>query len=347
MVRDERSPIPETKSLSLSVVVATYNRGQLLSALLKNLSTQTLPPEKYELVVVDDGSREPVRPIIESFASSLAIRFIEQENAGQAAARDRGVSNATGDVVVIVDDDMKLASDFLEKHLAWHQRGYRVVLGRILSSRDLKNMPLFERFHADQLEKFHASMLEGGRPRGTDLCTGNVSFRREDYHAIGGFDRNLLRSEDRDLGIRLEHFGAPFVFGHDTETIHDSDHVDLDVWLRRAFNYGVYDTRIADKHPGLLDANPWRFLFMVNPLTRPLVLAVTVFPNVGKGLTKLAWSASEWCDNHGLNQMALRGTTVAYGLEYFRGMRAQAGSLARAMGNLAAFVWRNRKTENV
>ncbi len=338
MDRVAPSKSPETKPLSLSVVVATYNRAHLLPVLLKSLSSQTLAATSFDVVLVDDGSKQPVGQIVDAFARSLTIKLIEQQNAGQAAARDRGVQAATGDIIVVVDDDMVLANDFLERHLAWHRLGYRVVLGRILSSPELQNLPLFERFHADQLEKFTESVLSGKQPRGTHVCTGNLSFRRADYLAVGGFDRSLLRSEDRDLGIRLEILGAPFVFGYDAQSTHDSDHASLDVWLRRAYNYGMYDAKISDKHPSVESANPWQYFFMVNPLTRPIIVAVTVFPILGKGLSRAAWKISEWFDDNGFDRIALRGATLVYGVEYFRGMRTQAGSLARSVGNLLAYV---------
>jgi glycosyltransferase involved in cell wall biosynthesis len=329
-------PTLEQGELSLSVVVATYNRAQLLPVLFKCLAEQTLAPDKFELILVDDGSREPARDIVEAQQTQFAVKLIEQANAGQASARDAGVRLASGDVVVILDDDMKLTPNLLENHLAWHQKGYHVVLGRIDSAQHLEQMPLFERFHAEQLEKFAQAFRTGEKPRGIHLCTGNVSFRRKHYVEIGGFDRTLKRSEDRELGIRLELNGARFVFGDDAITVHDSDHANLQVWLQRAYNYGVYDHRIYEKHPTVDVANPWRFFFMVHPISRPLMLVSTVFPSAGKRLSVLAWRASEFCDQRGLKQVAVHGATCVYGLEYFRGLRQQAGTLKRCLDGLRA-----------
>ena len=334
MSKEEDAPIPETKPLGVSVVIATYNRAKLLPILLQALANQTLVETGFEVILVDDGSSEPVRPIIDSLSLPYPLELLEQSNAGQAAARDRGVRRATGDVVVIVDDDMELGPDFLANHLAWHNKGYSVVLGRIQSAPHLDRMPLFERFHAQQLDKYAASFRRGSKPRGVHMCTGNVSFRRKDYLAIGGFDSELKRSEDRDLGIRLEQSGAPFVFGDDTVSVHASDHASLDVWLKRAFNYGVYDAMISAKHPGVDNANPWQFLFLVNPVSRPLLLIANVCPNVGKGISSVAWMASEWCDARGLSRLALQGVTLVYGLEYYRGMRHWAGSMRHSLQSL-------------
>jgi hypothetical protein len=206
-------------------------------------------------------------------------------------------------------------------------------------------MPLFERFHAQQLDKMVANFHNGGRPRGVHVCTGNVSFRREDYLAVGGFDRNLKRSEDRELGIRLEQAGANFAYAEEAATTHDSDHTSLDVWLTRAYNYGVYDSRINEKHPAVDNSNPWRFFFLVSPISRPFLVVTTLVPEVGKHLARGVMQLSQWLDARGLESVALKGTTLVYGLEYFRGMRTEAGSLRRSGKKLFDYWKSHRKPQ--
>ena len=123
----DRAPPP-----TLSVVVATYDRAALLEQLLGDLARQTLSPERFEVVVVDDGSREPVAPRLERLAPPFALRVETQKNAGAAAARHRGVLAARGELLVIVDDDMRVPPEFLEAHLRRHTPGSRkVILGWI------------------------------------------------------------------------------------------------------------------------------------------------------------------------------------------------------------------------
>ena len=96
---------------------------------------------------------------------------------------------------------------------------------------------------------------------------------RADYLAVGGFDTTLERSEDRELGIRLEKHRCHFRFADEAESIHCSDHSDLAVWLRRAYLYGRFDRRIAAMHPDDEMADPLRFLSLIHPLSRPLAAA--------------------------------------------------------------------------
>ena len=152
----------------LSVVVATFNRRPLLERLLRQLAAQDLG-EAFEVVVVDDGSTEPVAGPLRALELPLALTLLAQPNAGAAAARDLGVRQARGEVVVIVDDDMQVGPDFLSRHLALHRAHPRaVVMGRIHPDPGLAGLPLFERYNASRLDRrVEAERLEAGG----DRCT--------------------------------------------------------------------------------------------------------------------------------------------------------------------------------
>lgn len=332
-------------SKRVSVVMATYNRGVLLKDLLQDLSKQTFPAQDFEVIVVDDGSKEPVAPLLADFKPPYAFTLETQKNAGAAAARHRGVELAQGEIVIITDDDMSLPPDFIAQHVRCHDAGATVVLGQICPAPGLEKMPVFERFHAHQLDRFVAGVRSGRiQVRGVHVCTGNLSFRRADYFAVGGFDRSLGRSEDRELGVRLEKAGAKLVFCEAAKVVHGSDHADLNVWLRRAYNYGVFDRRIANKHPDMEMADPWRFFFLVSPVSRPLLLLSVAAPKVGEKLTRLAMHAALAADDHGAKKVAVFGTTLSYGLEYFRGMRNDAGSLVQSVRDLRGYLTKKRRS---
>lgn len=323
----------------VSVVVATYNRLDSLLDLLGDLSRQTLATDRFEVVLIDDGSAEAVAPYVERLGLPYPLRHRRQANAGQSAARQAGVELAQGDVVVILDDDMHVPPTFLENHLRYHDAGYDVVLGHIHAPDDEGARALFERFHMDQLKQFVRGVREGRiRVKGVHLCTGNVSFRRQLFLEVGGFDTSLKRSEDRELGVRFEVNGAKLVFGEDAVSYHKSDHQSLDVWLGRAFNYGIYDRKISKKHEAVESADPWRFFFLVSPVSRPLLFATVAMPPVGKRLSRLGMTVSDALDRTGLSSVALKGVTLSYGLEYFRGMREEAGSLRTTLQDLARYL---------
>lgn len=319
----------------LSLVIAAYNRPASIAALLHELQAQTLPPDEFEVLVVDDGSQPPVAPQLAALRPRYTLTLLRQDNAGPAAARDRGIRAARGDVVVVVDDDMRVPPEFLAEHLRRHDGARRVVLGHIRPAPELRRMPIFERFHAEMLARFVAGARAGTlQVQGTHVCTGNVSFPRADYLAVGGFDRSLDRSEDAELGVRLQQAGLELVFAEEAYTVHASDHVRLDVWLRRAYRYGRNDLRIARKHAELAWASPWRFLFEIHLLARPLFLLCAAWPALGGAVSRVGMSVSLLADCLGLARLAIAGTTVVYGMEYFRGVRHEAGSLGAVWADL-------------
>lgn len=323
-----------------SVVISTFNRLPMLQELLDALGKQTLPAERFEVVVVDDGSKTPAAPALEQRRDPFKLTVVTQENGGAAAARHAGIMKATGDVVVITDDDMLVPPEFLEAHLAAHEAGHTLVLGQIAPDDAPGEKPLFERFHFEQLARFVARFREQPTAvRGVMVCTGNVSFRRADYLAVGGFDKSLGRSEDRELGVRLQKAGAKLYFAERARTFNRSDHTDFGVWMKRNYNYGVYDSRIHHKHPDRLDADPWHFLFLVNPVSRGLLLAAVASPELGKVLSRAAYKVAETVDkgrtlHPAFGRVAIAGATLTYGLEYFRGVRDEAGSLTKALKDL-------------
>jgi GT2 family glycosyltransferase len=332
-------------SKPVNVVIATHDRGALLVELLRGLARQTLAPEMFAVIVVDDGSQPPVRDALERLDLPYELTLLEQANQGAAAARHHGILRAQSEVIVVVDDDMSVAPDFLAEHLAAHASGATLVLGRIEDEGEaMARKPVFERMHAALLHAQWEAFRSGReRPRGVHTCTGNVSFRLRDYLAVGGFDLALVRSEDCDLGVRLEKAGARIAFSDRARTIHRSDVADLEVWMRRNFLYGRCDLRIAQKHPDLSSADPWRFLFMIHPVSRVLVAATVIAPSAGAHLARMAIRASMALDALGAERAALAGATVSYGLSYFRGMRAEAGSLGATLRGLGAYLEKRRR----
>jgi glycosyltransferase involved in cell wall biosynthesis len=323
----------------ISVVISTFNRLPLLQELLDALARQTIGTPNFEVIIVDDGSKEPVAQMLERRSDAFPLTVITQKNAGAAAARHAGIMKARGELIVITDDDMLMPPDFLAEHQKVHDAGHTVALGHIAAADDLGRKPLFERFHADQLARFVARYRDNPTAvRGVMVCTGNVSFRRADYLQVGGFDRSLDRSEDRELGVRLQKAGAKLYFAEKAVTTHRSEHTDLSVWMRRNYNYGVYDSRIHHKHPDRLDADPWHFLFLVNPVSRAVLMTSVTAPPLGKFLSRAAYKTAETVGalHPRLERLAIAGATLSYGLEYFRGVREEAGSLRKSLRDLGA-----------
>ena len=124
------------------------------------------------------------------------------------------------------------------------------MLGR-LRAEEGASLPLFERYQAWLLER-QAMQVAAGKWKltGSNLYSGNVSFRRTDYLAVGGFDQSFRLSEDAELGVRLELAGCTFHLSERALAYHASDHASLNAWIRRSSAYGGVDSRVSERHPG-------------------------------------------------------------------------------------------------
>ena len=328
-----------TRSFELSVVIATYNRQDLLRRLLEQLDAQTLAPDAFEVIAVDDGSTDDTRAKLAGLETRMSVTIERQDNAGPAVARQRGVERAKGRVIVFLDDDMQVKPTFLEAHLAHHRaESETVVLGRLRPDAKLKEMPLFERFYARVLAKQGDDFASGKeRVRGHNIYTGNVSMPRELFLRAGGFDPSFRALEDEELGIRLEKAGARFVFADDAESVHGSDWTSLRKWMDRAMRDGVYQTKVSRKHPDAVDSSPWRHLPNLNPISRPFMAVALGSPRTAGVIATAALHTASALDKIGLEPIAIAGTTFVYGLQYYRGVRQETGSAKDVAREYAEF----------
>ena len=332
MSSDARQRADLGDGLWVSVVIATYTRQELLRRLLRDLDAQTLDPSRYEAVAVDDGSREDTRRKLADVSTRYAHRIERQDNAGAAAARQRGVELARGKIIVFLDDDMHVKPDFLEKHLEKHLElgdgTSSVVLGRLRPDAKLADMPLFERYYARVMAAQGDELASGKRPvRGHNIYTGNVSMPRDLFIRAGGFDPAFRALEDEELGVRLEKAGARFAFANEAESIHGSDWTSMKRWMDRAYRDGIYQAKLAKKHPDMPESSPWRFLPVANPLKRPFMTLGLTAPKAASVVAGAAIRTASAFDKVGLEPVALAGMTFVYGIQYYRGVRQEVGSL--------------------
>ena len=117
-----------------SIIVPTYNRPDNLSLCLNAISNLQYPKDRFEVIVVDDGSPMSLESITARFRDSIYINLIWQANSGPATARNTGAENAKGKYLAFTDDDCTPASDWLlvlAKHFAEtpsHLIGGRVII---------------------------------------------------------------------------------------------------------------------------------------------------------------------------------------------------------------------------
>ena len=202
----------EDRKLDASVVIASYNSGDVLLWCLEKLSDQSHPPEKFEVVVVLDGSTDGSKTALDKLSTPFPLTVVEQENRGKPAAINRGILSAAGKYLVFIDADILVNRDFVANHLAWHDRG-DVVTGPIpLAEAESPTSFLTDGVKQWADEHFAEMSNLAGPISATQMYGGNFSVLLEDYKRVGGYREELTRSDDYNLGKKFIDAGLEIVF---------------------------------------------------------------------------------------------------------------------------------------
>ena len=183
--------------MNVSVVIPTFNHGEYVVAAIESVRTQTLPPR--EIIVVNDGSTDTTSDVLRPLADAGVIRLIEQTNAGQAAARNRGIEAATGDAIALLDDDDLWPAD----KLAWQAAALDASGDAALVYGS------FRLLRGDTLEAASAvarpagSVYDAFRRQCWIMSPGQTLIRTAALHEVGMFDTQVWGSDDWDLYLRL------------------------------------------------------------------------------------------------------------------------------------------------
>jgi glucosyl-dolichyl phosphate glucuronosyltransferase len=97
----------------ISVIIPTRNRAELLRAALLSLSLQTLPPEDFEVLVVDNGSTDHTKKVVNGFNGLMHLRYFFDPTPGLHVGRHRGLREASGEILVYGDDDIEALPTWL------------------------------------------------------------------------------------------------------------------------------------------------------------------------------------------------------------------------------------------
>lgn len=239
----------------LSVLIPTYGRGDTLRRLLDRLAAQTLAPSRFEVVVVDDGSPQPV--LLATARYPMRVTVLRQANAGPGAARNFGAKHCRAAWTLILNDDAVPADDLLERHL---QRARELpprtaLLGTFDFTPEAVRSPFTQLLqHSDLLFDF-PNLHDGQLHAWSFFWTCNLGLPTADLRA-NSFDAERFKEaivEDVELGYRLAKQGWQVLFDSSLRCLHD--HVqEPGKYFRRMVRLGVNMARMAHKHddPGLL-----------------------------------------------------------------------------------------------
>lgn len=114
--------------MEVGVIIPTYNKKERLKLALTSFINQSYPRERFEVVLIDDGSTDGTEDMIESLRLPYKINYLKQQNQGRSVARNLGIAHAKGKIIIFTDDDLILSPEFIEKHVRHHKEEDKLVV---------------------------------------------------------------------------------------------------------------------------------------------------------------------------------------------------------------------------
>jgi GT2 family glycosyltransferase len=230
----------------ISVVVPVRDGAGRLGRLLASLAAQTLPADRFEVVVVDNGSRDETPAAVGRAAGAVVIR---ESWANRGLARNRGVDAAAADLIAFTDGDCLAARGWLAGLVAC-LHGSPLAAGPVRL--DTGTPP--NRY--ERLELLWRFDQAANVARSGWAASANLGIRRDAFVEIGGFDPGYRHiGEDVDLCLRAGAAGHGLAYCPEAEITHAAES-ELGPILRRAFRHGFSSTQ---HHRRLAMAVGWRY----------------------------------------------------------------------------------------
>lgn len=248
--------------MNASVIICTHNRSQLLADALVAFRGQTASPGEYELIVVDNASSDKTEDVVRHASKDLKnLHYFHEPELGLSHARNRGIKEAKGDIIIFIDDDALPESDWIEVLIRSFQSVFPIpvcVGGRILPKWEVPIPAWFpDGAHIQSL-----SLVDiGDDPRWLftpSLGAGNLAIRKSAFRRIGGFDTRLGRKgtspfsmeEILFLFLVLQEYGRQSLMYQPAAVVHhritENRMVDLRHVLRRSYGDGISKAVMKD-----------------------------------------------------------------------------------------------------
>lgn len=277
----------------LSVIICTYNRSESLRRTLKSLEAMSVPPDlSWELIVVDNNSKDDTRATVEDFArtSGLNVRYFFEPEQGLSHARNTGVRESKGNLLSFIDDDVVVAKDWLvEIRKAFDDYHAACVGGRILLKDDVRKPEWWDERHDGPLGAFDIGdcviLAKANRPRMVGIGA-NISFRRSVFKKCGVFrtdlgrvGKRLLMGEEVELCERLVEKGETVIYYPKAVVYQCPSHERMTrQYLRRwYFRMGEFYSYLDDATqnngiPKLFGVARWKYRLALGNLIKAFIL---------------------------------------------------------------------------
>ncbi len=208
--------------MTVSLCIIARNEEKAITGLLQQVKMQTYPKNKTEIVLVDSGSHDRTKTIFRSFSndskhSYINIQILDNTNGNQASGWNTAIKNAAGDIIIRVDAHAEIPEDFIEKNVALIESGEDVCGGARPNKID-EPTPFKEMLFLAESSMFGSSVAGYRRKSETKKYVSSLfhgAYKREVFAKVGGFNKDLGRTEDNELHYRIRKAGYRICQGSD------------------------------------------------------------------------------------------------------------------------------------
>ncbi len=209
----------------ITLIICTYNREKYIGPLLDSIAKNDYPTTDYEIVLVDNNCTDNTHGVCEQFTAAhpqINFRYTVEPEQGLSAARNKGIKEAKGDIIIYVDDDALVDSDYIRiyaEHFATHPE--TMAAGGPIE-------PLYETSEPAWMSPYAKALLTAWMnygdkvreyPKGRYPGGGNAAYRKVVFDKVGLFNTELgrkgnllLASEEKDIFDKMHALGMQVLY---------------------------------------------------------------------------------------------------------------------------------------
>ena len=235
----------------MSVIIPTHNRSKELRRVLESLQSQNYPHSNFEIIVIDDGSSDDTRDVVENFrcGTDIVTKCHFQNHEGPGAARNRGLAWSCGEIVFFCNDDTLCGIDLLYQHDSLHRKLSGIaVLGSVVWDEEI-HPNTFMRFLDREGIQFHFNTIKDiHNARFNHFYTANVSLEKKWFDDVK-FSTifKYAAFDDLEVALALEKKGLKIIYNKDAIVYH-SHYYTPEQYYQRMFSAGTNAILLRNKY---------------------------------------------------------------------------------------------------
>lgn len=250
----------------ISIVIPVFNSENTINECLDSLLEIEYPKDKYEIIAVDNSSADSSLNILKKYDDKINILI--EEKKGPSAARNKGIRESKGEIIVFTDSDCVVDKDWLKNIIIPFSEPDNeltgIVAGKIKTLNNNSSIAL-----SGDLIHDHKKAINYDVPYAISM---NWASRKNILTEVGLFDENFIRSQDSELALRIYKNGYKLVYA-DNAVIYHRNPDNFKSLYHKGYLSGLYGTKTYQKHKEFIDQidkkrSEKKFITVLNSIIR-------------------------------------------------------------------------------